>query len=188
MKSQSVARKGWEWGSVASPLAVIVVSAGLLSACSSAKYNKDAATAAPAATPPVVSAPAPAPAPAEAEAKKPSAADMALADGVKAYQAGQYKMAETQLKTALQAGLSTPADTASAYKHLAFIYCTSKRDKLCLDAFKAAKAADPEFALSKAEAGHPMWAKTYRKVVPAPTAPAKGGSAAPKAAAAAASK
>jgi tetratricopeptide (TPR) repeat protein len=117
--------------------------------------------------------------------KKPSAADMALADGLKAYQAGQYKMAETQLKTALQAGLSAPADTANAYKHLAFIYCTSKRDKQCLDAFKAAKASDPAFALSKAEAGHPMWAKTYKKAV-APAAPAKG--AAPKAAAAAASK
>lgn len=187
MKSQSVARKGWEWASVVSPLAMIVVSAGLLSACSSAKYNKDA-QAAPAATPPVVTAPPPAPPAPEPEVKKPSAADMALADGLKAYQAGQYKMAETQLKTALQAGLSAPADTANAYKHLAFIYCTSKRDKQCLDAFKAAKASDPEFALSKAEAGHPMWAKTYKRAVTPAAAPAKSGTAAPKAAATAASK
>ena len=90
---------------------------------------------------------------------------MALADGLKAYQAGQYKMAETQLKTALQSGLSVPADVANANKHLAFIYCTSKRDTPCMTAFKAAKAADPSFALSKAEAGHPMWARTYKKAL-----------------------
>ncbi len=90
---------------------------------------------------------------------------MALADGLKAYQAAQYKMAETQLKTALQSGLSAPADVANANKHLAFIYCTSKRDTQCLAAFKAAKAAEPGFTLSKTEAGHPMWAKTYKKAL-----------------------
>lgn len=145
------------------PLALVVV-AGFLSACSSTKgYEQSGAAAAPAA--PAVVASAPVAAVEEPVAKKPSAADMALADGLKAYQAGQYKMAETQLKTALQSGLSAPADVANANKHLAFIYCTSKRDTPCLAAFKAAKAADPSFALSKAEAGHPMWARTYKKAM-----------------------
>jgi len=94
-----------------------------------------------------------------------SAADAALADGLKAYQAGQYKQAEVQLTAALKAGLSAPADIVSAQKHLAFIYCTSKRDTQCVAAFKAAKAADPGFALSKAEAGHPMWSRTYKKAL-----------------------
>jgi Tfp pilus assembly protein PilF len=110
----------------------------------------------------VVPAPAPAKVP---DPKAAAAADQALADGLKFYQGGQYRLAETQLKTALQNGLSAPADVAKAHKHLAFIYCTSKRDKLCVAAFKSAKAADPSFALSKAEAGHPMWSKAYKKAL-----------------------
>jgi hypothetical protein len=110
-------------------------------------------------------APAPAPEPKPPAPKAPSAAEVALADGIKAYQSAQYKQAESQLKVALQAGLKAPADIANAHKHLAFIYCTSKRDTPCAAAFKAAKAADPGFALSKAEAGHPMWARTYKKAL-----------------------
>ncbi|MFT3858796.1 MAG: TssQ family T6SS-associated lipoprotein [Aquabacterium sp.] len=112
--------------------------------------------AAPAATPPVPAKPAP---------RTPAAGEAALADGLKAYKAGQYKQSEAQLKAALKAGLDAPADLANAHKHLAFIYCTSKRTTLCAAAFKNAKAADPTFALSKAEAGHPMWGRTYRKAL-----------------------
>lgn len=167
MKSESVTRKGWEWASVSSPLVVVAVPwllAASLSACSNMK-SKDADQSAALATPPVVAASAPASAVEEPVVKKPSVAEMALADGVQAYKAGQYRMAETQLKTALQGGLTAPADQASANKYLAFIYCTSKRYALCTSAFKAAKDADPSFALSKAEAGHPMWAKTYKKAM-----------------------
>lgn len=166
MKSENnVARKGWEWVSVSSPVAVMVA-VSMLGACSSTAYNnKPDDQSAKLATPPVVAAPASAPVAPEPVVKKPTAAEMALADGLKAYQAGQYKMAETQLKTALQSGLTVPAEVVNAHKHLAFIYCTSKRDTPCLAAFKAAKAADPSFALSKAEAGHPMWARTYKKAL-----------------------
>lgn len=162
MKSNSVPRKGWEKSTVLSSWAVLVA-VGMLSACSAMKHN-EADQAAVSAAPPVVAASAPAVVE-EPALKKPTAAEMSLADGLKAYQGGQYRMAETQLKTALQAGLTAPADVATANKHLAFIYCTSKRDTPCLAAFKAAKAADPSFALSKAEAGHPMWARTYKKAM-----------------------
>ena len=73
--------------------------------------------------------------------------------------------AEAQLKLALRSGLTAPADAAQAHKHLAFIYCTSRREALCATAFKAARAADAKFALSKAEAGHPMWSQVYRKAL-----------------------
>ena len=33
-------------------------------------------------------------------------------------------------------------------------------------AARAARAADPAFALSRTEAGHPQWGPIYRKVVP----------------------
>lgn len=94
-----------------------------------------------------------------------TASDQALSQGVKAYQAGQYAQAEAQLKQALKGGLAVPSDVALAHKHLAFIYCTSRREALCAAAFKAARAADPSFALSKAEAGHPMWSQVYRKAL-----------------------
>lgn len=163
MKSTSVPCRGWEKATALSSWAVLVA-VGMLSACSSMK-NKDADQSAALAAPPAVVASAPVAVAEEPALKKPTAAEMSLADGLKAYQGGQYRMAETQLKTALQAGLTAPADVANAHKHLAFIYCTSKRDSLCLAAFKAAKAADPSFALSKAEAGHPMWARTYKKAM-----------------------
>jgi hypothetical protein len=146
--------------------AVAVLAVMGLTACSTV-YKNDAA-AAPAAVASTPAAPASAAAAASAASsaiKSLSVADAALADGLKSYQAGQYRQAESQLKTSLQAGLKAPADVANANKHLAFIYCTSKRDAPCAAAFKAAKAADPSFALTKAEAGHPMWAKTYKKAL-----------------------
>lgn len=86
-----------------------------------------------------------------------------LAQGLKAYQAAQYQQSELDLKSALQMGLAKPADLVAANKHLAFIYCTSKREAQCLAAFKAARAADPAFTLSKSEAGHPMWGPVYKR-------------------------
>jgi len=146
--------------------AVAVLAVMGMTACSTV-YKQDApATPASAASTPTAPASEVAAAFAASSASKSlSVADAALADGLKSYQAGQYRQAESQLKTALQAGLKAPADVANANKHLAFIYCTSKRDALCTASFKAAKAADPSFALTKAEAGHPMWAKTYKKAL-----------------------
>jgi Tfp pilus assembly protein PilF len=91
--------------------------------------------------------------------------EAALGQGIKAYQSGQYAEAEIRLKQALQAGLSVGVDQAQAHKHLAFIYCTSRREALCLSAFRSARQADPGFTLSKTEAGHPMWGKVYRRAL-----------------------
>jgi hypothetical protein len=88
-----------------------------------------------------------------------------LRQGVKLYQAGQYPQAEAKLKQALKAGLSSPKDMARAQKYLAFMYCTSQRESLCAAAFKAARVADPAFALGASEAGHPMWSQVYRKAL-----------------------
>lgn len=125
---------------------------------------KEEAAKMPVEAPPVVVAAAPA-VPEAPVVPKTAAGDEALSRGLLAYKSGKYPTAEKELKAAIQAGLSTPTDLANAHKHLAFVYCTSKRDTPCLAAFKAAKAADPAFALSKAEAGHPMWAKTYKKAL-----------------------
>lgn len=91
-------------------------------------------------------------------------AEKALLAGLRAYDDAQYPQAEKQLQAALQAGLASPRDRAAAHKHLAFIYCTSNRGADCEAAFRAARAADPAFALSKSEAGHPVWGPVYQRV------------------------
>ena len=93
-------------------------------------------------------------------------AERALIDGIRAYDDGQYPQAETALRKALAAGLASGRDRASAHKLLAFITCTSQRPAECEAAFRAARAADPAFALNRSEAGHPLWGPVYRKVMP----------------------
>ena len=90
-------------------------------------------------------------------------AERALLTGLRAYEDGQYAEAERELKKALDLGLASPKDRATANKHLAFVYCTSNRVSACDQAFRAALAADPGFAQSRAEAGHPQWGPVYRR-------------------------
>ena len=93
-------------------------------------------------------------------------AERALIEGIRAYDDAQYAVAETALRKALQAGLASARDRASAHKLLAFITCSSERLAECESAFKAARAADAAFALNRSEAGHPLWGPVYRKVMP----------------------
>jgi hypothetical protein len=93
-------------------------------------------------------------------------AEKALLAGIRAYEDAQYPEAEKQLNTALSAGLASPKDRAAANKHLAFIYCTSNRVAECEAAFRNARKADPAFALSKSESGHPLWGPAYKRALP----------------------
>ena len=91
-------------------------------------------------------------------------AERALLAGWRAYDDAQYDAAERELKAALAAGLQSPKDQANAHKLLAFIYCTTARVAACERSFREARAADPAFALERAEAGHPTWGPVWRKV------------------------
>jgi Tfp pilus assembly protein PilF len=91
-------------------------------------------------------------------------AERALLAGLRAYDDGAYADAERGLTQALATGLVSAKDRASAHKHLAFVYCASQRAKPCEDAFRAARSADPAFALSRAEAGHPLWGPVYKRL------------------------
>lgn len=94
-------------------------------------------------------------------------AERALLAGLRAYDDAQYADAERELNKALATGLVSAKDRAGAYKHLAFVYCSSQRLKPCEDAFRAARAADNEFALTRAEAGHPLWGPVYKRIAAA---------------------
>ena len=136
---------------IACPLALALL---LASGCASLPGQRAAGTA-PAATPTglldVLSRPA----------------ERALAEGLRAYDEAQYPTAEAALRKALATGLASPRDRAGAHKLLAFISCSSQRLVDCEAAFVAARAADAGFALSRSEAGHPLWGPVYRRVLPA---------------------
>lgn len=142
----------------------------LLAACAQPpQAPAPAEAAAPVVAPPPPPPPAPPPPPPEPPpvsvvelSNQP--AQRALLQGIRAYEEGKYRLAETRLNAALKAGLDAPADLAAAHKTLAFVYCTSQRIKQCENAFRAARAAQPGFALSKAEAGHPTWGPVYRRI------------------------
>ena len=93
-------------------------------------------------------------------------AERALLAGMRAYDDGLYSESEKQLQSALSANLASPRDRAAAHKLLAFIYCTSQRIPACEAAFRAARGSDPTFALSHAEAGHPLWGPVYKRTAP----------------------
>jgi len=93
-------------------------------------------------------------------------AERALLDGIRAYDDGQYAQAEKALRMALAEGLQSTRDRATAHKLLAFITCTSERLSDCETQFREARAADASFALSRSEAGHPVWGPVYQSLTP----------------------
>ena len=102
----------------------------------------------------------PPPAPGLADALQRPAERQLLA-GLRAYDEARYSDAEAALADSLKLGPLNPRDRAAANKTLAFIYCTSDRRAQCEAAFRAARQADPAFALTRAEAGHPLWGPVY---------------------------
>ena len=91
-------------------------------------------------------------------------AERALLAGLRAYDDGQYADAERELGKALATGLVSAKDRATAHKLLAFITCTSDRLADCQTQFLEARAADASFALSRSEAGHPVWCPVYKNL------------------------
>jgi Tfp pilus assembly protein PilF len=91
-------------------------------------------------------------------------AERALLAGIKQYEDGDLRTAEMTLQSALSQGLLYTPDKVAAHKYLAFIYCSTQREKPCRDAFATALKLDPSFQLSKAEAGHPMWGPVFQSV------------------------
>jgi len=86
-----------------------------------------------------------------------------LNEGIRQYDDGQHLAAAKSLQSALDLGLSD-RQRADAHKHLAFIHCSSKRERQCRDEFRKALAADPSTDLDAAEAGHPVWGPIFRSL------------------------
>jgi tetratricopeptide (TPR) repeat protein len=91
-------------------------------------------------------------------------AQLQLAEGVKQYDAGDYDNAVKNLSASLEHGLLSKAEQARARKFIAFSHCVSGREILCRDEFRKAFEIYPDFALTPAEDGHPIWGPVYRNV------------------------
>ena len=87
----------------------------------------------------------------------------ALKTGLRQYEDGAYAASAKSLGSAIEQGLNDP-DRAIAHKHLAFIHCTSNRERPCREEFRKALAADPTMELAPAEVGHPIWGPVFRSV------------------------
>lgn len=91
-------------------------------------------------------------------------AERALIQGLILYDQASFDAAGSAFRAALDAGLANPRDAATAHKYLAFIDCAFNRITECEQQFRAAFVADPAFALTQAEIGHPIWGPVYRRV------------------------
>jgi len=87
-----------------------------------------------------------------------------LAAGIKQYDAGEYDAAVKSLTDSLDHGMLTKADQSRARKYLAFSHCVSGREQQCRGEFRKAFEINPDFALTPAEDGHPIWGPIYRDV------------------------
>lgn len=94
----------------------------------------------------------------------PRKAERLLSLGIGQYEDGNYKAAEKSLNEALDAGLTFQSDKVAARKYLAFIYCSSGRERACRDEFRRVFELDPQFTLDPTEEGHPIWGPIYRAV------------------------
>jgi tetratricopeptide (TPR) repeat protein len=86
-----------------------------------------------------------------------------LRAGISHYENGRYDESARSLRIALKRGLPKP-DQVAAHKYLAFIQCAAGREAQCRDEFQRALRIDPNFELTAAEAGHPVWGPVFRSV------------------------
>lgn len=80
------------------------------------------------------------------------------------YEDGDYKSAAKNFRNALDLGLASKNDQATAHKYLAFINCASQQKTQCRAEFRKALELNPKFRLETAEAGHPIWGPVFREV------------------------
>jgi hypothetical protein len=137
-------------------LIVLLVAAPLLGGCETVKQGiKDIGSVFDSEEPEPKPKPPPAPA---------RSGEASLAAGITQFEDGNYAQAQRLLQQSLSEGLPSRSAQARAHKYLAFTYCVTNRTPQCRQEFSNALAADPKFALTAAEVGHPTWGPVYRSV------------------------
>jgi Tfp pilus assembly protein PilF len=98
---------------------------------------------------------------------QPSKGAAPLGAGLREYEDGEYAEAARNLQGAIDLGLSN-RERANAHKHLAFIHCSSGRERACREEFRKALSVDPGLELAAAEAGHPVWGPIFSSLRASP--------------------
>lgn len=91
-------------------------------------------------------------------------AEQDLSAGIRAYEDGDYRNSARLLQNALSAGPILKSDRVAAHKYLAFMHCAQSREKACRDEFRKALELNPDFELSPAESGHPLWGPVFKSL------------------------
>jgi Tfp pilus assembly protein PilF len=139
---KNIRRTGW-----------IVVSALLLSACTTMNRGNDPMSSDSPAEQKVAAG--------MLEQKSDNPAELKLEAGIANYQKGKFKLSAEEIQHALRQGLSNKRDEVAAHKYLAFTYCVSKRKLQCRHEFRTVLQIDPAFNLKPSEAGHPVWGPIF---------------------------
>lgn len=92
----------------------------------------------------------------------PNADQVALKEGVAAYNNGEYATAIKRLSSP-DIAIGSKATQLSALKYLAFSYCLTNRATLCRQQFEKALKLDPAFDLAPGENGHPLWGPVFTR-------------------------
>ncbi len=103
------------------------------------------------------------PDPTFAPASAPSKAEQLLADGLELYEKGDFKAAIRKLTGARDAFADNSVDMQTSLKYLAFSACVTGQKAFCKIQFAALLKIAPEFQLTRAEAGHPLWGPVFKE-------------------------
>jgi|GEM_PF-1269910 len=84
--------------------------------------------------------------------------------GVKEYEEGNYVSSMNALESVIAEKTASNSQKIRANKYMAFISCISSREKSCREYFRNILEINPDFNLSAAEAGHPIWGPVFQNV------------------------
>ncbi len=90
-----------------------------------------------------------------------SSTEHMLNNGIRNFEDGNYSEAMKILQDVVDNQDTSKEIKVESYKYLAFIHCISDREKMCRESFKKALELNPDFNLTPAEAGHPVWGSVF---------------------------
>ncbi len=165
----SVSRNGTEAGKPGSPAAKSASEAGKPSAIQSPPSSSSNA--------PQTKGVEPSPAAPTIQKSKP---ELLLAEGTELYDKGDYKGAIRKLLLARDSADETSSTKQDSLRLLAFSYCVTGQRPLCKTQFSSLLKIVPDYQLSRAEAGHPLWGPVFKEAKATATPAAKPVTAAKK--------
>ncbi|WP_193727800.1 TssQ family T6SS-associated lipoprotein [Paraburkholderia franconis] len=89
------------------------------------------------------------------------AADETVQNARSAYAAGEYSRTIQLLSHASEIDRANRSTQIEAHKLMAFSYCVTNRVSACRAEFRKILDIDPDFELSAAERGHPIWGPAF---------------------------